>query len=67
LKTPRRTSAQEKDSWAAEVFRRMRAHCFSGIVRKPADSMELGRKMADETPTRNVRIPSIMKIHYSTR
>jgi hypothetical protein len=26
--------------------------------------MELGRKMADETPTRNVRMPSMMKIHY---
>lgn len=46
-----------------EVFRRIRAHCFSGSERKPADSIEFGRKMADETPTRKVRIPSMMKIH----
>jgi len=60
---PRRTSAHEKGSWTAEVLRRMRAHCFSGVERKAADSMELGRKIADETPTRKVRMPSMMKIH----
>lgn len=42
----------------------MRAVCFSGMVRKLADSMELGRKTADATPTRKVRMPSMIKIHW---
>lgn len=64
LKTPRLISAQSKRSCEADASpSRNRAWAFSEGVRKPADSIELGRKMAEHAPTKTVIKPSTIRIH----